>query len=87
MNQSAVYSDPGVEMALRLRWACEAHETSIASHLDRVSRYACDLGRLMGLSEDQLADLHHATALHRPSDPASTVRATHDVSQEGFVRG
>lgn len=64
MNRSDVYSDPGVEMALRLRWACEAHETSIASHLDRVSRYACDLGRLMGLSEDKLADLHHATPLH-----------------------
>jgi HD-GYP domain-containing protein (c-di-GMP phosphodiesterase class II) len=51
-------------MVTRLRWACEAHETSIGAHLDRVSRYACELGRLLGLSEEQLLELHHAAPLH-----------------------
>lgn len=58
------FSDPGVEMATRLRLACEAHEPSISQHLDRVSRYACDIGRLMGHTEEQLFELRHATPLH-----------------------
>ena len=56
--------NPGVEMAARLRLACEAHDNSISSHLDRVSRYACEIGRLMGLDETRLLELHHATPLH-----------------------
>ncbi len=56
--------NPGVEIAMRLRLACEAHETSISSHLDRVSRYACQIGRLMGLDEEHIVELHHATPLH-----------------------
>ena len=36
--------DPGIEMALRLRLASEAHDQTIASHLDRVTSLACELG-------------------------------------------
>jgi HD-GYP domain-containing protein (c-di-GMP phosphodiesterase class II) len=64
MNDVGSFGDPGMEMALRLRLACEAHDASISMHLDRVSRYACDIGRLMGLSEVQLTELRHATPLH-----------------------
>ena len=64
MKDSPPYSDPGVEMAGRLRLACEAHDSTIALHLDRVSRYACDIGRLMGLTDLQLFELRHATPLH-----------------------
>lgn len=60
----AALSNPGIEMALRLRFACEAHDTTIASHLDHVSHYACELGRLAGLSEAQVVELHYATPLH-----------------------
>jgi putative two-component system response regulator len=56
--------NPGVEIAVRLRLACEAHDTSISSHLDRVSRYTCEIGRLMGLDDGRLLELHHATPLH-----------------------
>ena len=63
MNPPAI-QDPGVEMAVRLRYACEAHDPTIGSHLDRVSRYACEIGRLVGLSEARLVELHHATPLH-----------------------
>lgn len=55
---------PGMEVAVRLRLCCEAHDPTIGSHLDRVGRYACEIGRLMGLSLTQLAELHHATPLH-----------------------
>jgi putative two-component system response regulator len=64
MNESTTFANPGVEMAVRLRLACEAHEPSILQHLDRVSRYTCDIGRLMGLTESQLFELRHATPLH-----------------------
>lgn len=64
MNELHPRSDPGLEMALRLRLACEAHDSSISPHLDRVSRYACDIGRLMGFSEGQLFELRQATPLH-----------------------
>src|SRR3954469_16933783 len=56
--------DPGVEMALRLRYACEAHDASIGSHLDRVTRYACEIARLTGLSEARLLEIYYATPLH-----------------------
>jgi HD-GYP domain-containing protein (c-di-GMP phosphodiesterase class II) len=57
--------DPaGVEMALRLRYACEAHETSIGSHLDRVSHYTCVIARLLGLPEAHIEYLRHAAPLH-----------------------
>ncbi len=57
-------SDPGIEMALRLRYACEAHEHSISNHLDRVSLYACEIGRMMGFSMQHLAELRYAAPLH-----------------------
>lgn len=56
--------NPGIEIAVRLRLACEAHDTTISSHLDRVSRYACEIGRRMGLSQARIFELHHATPLH-----------------------
>lgn len=57
-------SDPGLEMAVRLRRACEAHDTSISTHLDRVAHYACEIARLLKLPERQVLELHHATPLH-----------------------
>jgi len=57
-------SDPGIEMALRLRYACEAHEVSIRDHLDRVSLYACEIGRMLGYSMKHLAELRYAAPLH-----------------------
>ena len=56
--------DPGIEMALRLRYACEAHEHSIGEHLARVSLYTCEIARLMGSSMKHLAELRYATPLH-----------------------
>lgn len=56
--------DPGIEMALRLRYACEAHEHSISEHLERVSLYTCEIARLMGSSMKHLAELRYATPLH-----------------------
>jgi len=56
--------NPGVEMALRLRYACEAHDPAIGSHLDRVTRYACEIGRLAGFSEARLLEIYYATPLH-----------------------
>lgn len=58
------FSDPGVEMAVRLRHACEVHDARIVSHLDRVSRYACEIGRLAGLPTARLIELHYAAPLH-----------------------
>lgn len=63
MSERAI--DPaGVEMALRLRYACEAHETSIGAHLDQVSHYSCMIARRLGLPEAQIECLRHATPLH-----------------------
>src|SRR5690606_3651876 len=56
--------DAGLELAARLRLACEAHEPDIASHLERVSHYSCLLARLHGLPESQVRLLHHAAPLH-----------------------
>ena len=61
---SVATRDPGVEIAMRLRHACEAHDPTIGSHLDRVTRFACEIGRMLGLTETRLADLYHATPLH-----------------------
>jgi len=58
------FPDPGVEMAIRLRQTCEVHDARIASHLDRVSRYACEIGRLAGLPVSRLIELHYAAPLH-----------------------
>ena len=55
---------PGIEVAIRLRLCCETHDPMIGSHLDRVGRYACEIGRLMGLNAGQLLELHYATPLH-----------------------
>jgi HD-GYP domain-containing protein (c-di-GMP phosphodiesterase class II) len=57
-------TDPGAELAWRLRYACEAHDTSISSHLDRVSDYACDIARRMGLPTSHVDQLRLATPLH-----------------------
>lgn len=59
-----VATEPGVEMALRLRLACEAHDTSLGEHLDHVAAYACELGRALGLAEDRILALRHAAPLH-----------------------
>jgi putative two-component system response regulator len=56
--------EPGVEMALRLRYACEAHEASIGPHLDRVSHYVCVIARLLDLPPTHIAFLRHAAPLH-----------------------
>jgi HD-GYP domain-containing protein (c-di-GMP phosphodiesterase class II) len=56
--------DPGMEMAVRLRLVCEAHDASIGRHLDRVTRYACEIGRLLGLPAATLNELYHAVPLH-----------------------
>lgn len=64
MNSEPATSDPGLEMARRLRMACEAHDASISQHLDRVSRYSCEIGRLMGFSAARLTELREATPLH-----------------------
>ena len=58
------FNDPGVEMAVRLRQTCEVHDPRIVSHLDRVSRYACEIGRLAGLPTARLIELHYAAPLH-----------------------
>ena len=58
------FADPGVEMAVRLRQTCEVHDVRIVSHLDRVSRYACEIGRLAGLPTARLIELHYASPLH-----------------------
>ena len=63
MNPFSVI-DPGAELALRLRYACEAHDTTISSHLDRVSTYACQIARRLGLPEERITDLRNATPLH-----------------------
>ncbi len=63
MNATAT-ADPGVEMAVRLRLACEAHDTSLGSHLDHVAGYACALARVIGLTEECIAALRHAAPLH-----------------------
>jgi len=54
----------GIEVAARLRLACEAHDPSIGAHLDRVTTYACEIGRLMNLPEESIVDLRHAVPLH-----------------------
>jgi putative two-component system response regulator len=56
--------DPGIEMAVRLRRACEAHDDSLGSHLDHVAHYACALGRMLGLPEERIEELHFASPLH-----------------------
>jgi len=58
------FVDAGVEMAVRLRCVCEVHDPRIVSHLDRVSRYACEIGRLAGLPTPELINLHYAAPLH-----------------------
>jgi putative two-component system response regulator len=53
-----------VEIAARLRLACEAHDASIVSHLDRVTGYACEIARRMGLPDARIHELTHAVPLH-----------------------
>jgi response regulator RpfG family c-di-GMP phosphodiesterase len=61
---SLPFATPAEEIALRLRRACEAHEPAIGSHLDRVTHYACDLARRIGLPVAEIENLRHATPLH-----------------------
>lgn len=61
---TATSDEVGLELAARLRLACEAHEPDIAAHLERVSHYSCLLARLYGLPEEQVRLLHHAAPLH-----------------------
>lgn len=49
---------------MRLRGACEAHDTTLGTHLDHVTSYTCDLARLMGLPDDHVNALLFATPLH-----------------------
>ena len=60
----ATSDELGLELAARLRLACEAHEPDIASHLERVSHYSCLLARLYGLPEQQVRLLQLAAPLH-----------------------
>jgi HD-GYP domain-containing protein (c-di-GMP phosphodiesterase class II) len=59
-----VATDTGIETAVRLRLACEAHDQTLGTHLDHVAAYACALGRLIGLPEDRITALLHASPLH-----------------------
>lgn len=56
--------DPGAEMALRLRCACECHESELSSHLENVMRYACELATLIGLPVDRVEQIRYAAPLH-----------------------
>jgi putative two-component system response regulator len=56
--------DVSVEIAVRLRLACEAHDVSIGPHLDRVTGYACEIARRMGLPAARVHELTHAVPLH-----------------------
>jgi putative two-component system response regulator len=57
-------ADPGPEMAVRLRLVCEAHDPEIGPHLDRVTRFACEIAAAMGLGEARVASIRHAVPLH-----------------------
>jgi HD-GYP domain-containing protein (c-di-GMP phosphodiesterase class II) len=57
-------TDPGVELAQRLRLACETHDPAIGPHLDRVTYYSCEIGRRLGLDPGQLDELRLAAPLH-----------------------
>ncbi len=55
---------PEIEMAIRLRQVCEAHDPTITCHLDNVARYSCELARLIGLPEEKVRQIYHAAPLH-----------------------
>lgn len=55
---------PEIEMAIRLRKVCEAHDPTIISHLDNVARYSRELARLVGLPEGKIHQIGHAAPLH-----------------------
>ena len=57
-------NDPGLEMALRLRRACEAHESELTAHLDGVARYASLLARAIGLPANEVEAIRLAAPLH-----------------------
>jgi putative two-component system response regulator len=56
--------DSEIEMARRLRLACETHDPAIGPHLDRVTFYAGEIGQLLGLTPAQLEELRLAAPLH-----------------------
>jgi putative two-component system response regulator len=57
-------TDPGTELAQRLRLACETHDPGIGPHLDRVTYYSCEIGRLLGFDAAQMDELRQAAPLH-----------------------
>jgi putative two-component system response regulator len=82
-------TDPGAELAVRLRYACEAHDSTISSHLDRVSTYACEIGRRIGFNDTQLNDLRLATPLHDVGKiglPISLLRKPGKLTPEEMVQ-
>jgi putative two-component system response regulator len=61
---NAAGNDFGVEAAVRLRAACEAHDPSEAAHLARVGSYSVLIGRLVGFDPAGLSEVEHAAPLH-----------------------
>lgn len=64
-------------MALRLRRACEVHESELASHLDRVALYASSLAAWIGLPAREVEAIRHAAPLHdigKIGIPSETLR-------------
>ncbi|RKX35561.1 MAG: hypothetical protein DRP71_03240 [Verrucomicrobia bacterium] len=55
---------PEIEMAIRLRKVCEAHDPNIASHLNNVARYSREIARHVGLPEGKIRQICHAAPLH-----------------------
>lgn len=77
--------DPGVEMALRLRRACEAHESELSSHLENVARFSCQLAALAGLPKDRIEQIRYAAPLHdvgKLGIPASTLTKSGPLSPD-----
>jgi len=78
-------NDPGVEIAVRLRRACEAHESELSSHLENVARFSCELARLAGLSREHVQQIRYAAPLHdvgKLGIPIRTLTKTGPLSPE-----
>jgi len=61
---AGLYLNAGEEIAVRLRFACEAHDPAIDPHLERVATYSCEIGRLLDFSEIRIRELRLAAPLH-----------------------
>jgi len=55
---------PEIEMAIRLRRVCEAHDPTIAPHLERVAHTSVRLARLLGFPKERIRQIYHAAPLH-----------------------